>query len=104
MNTYVVEEKKLENSIELRENKKTVIYVTGVLTILLIGFTLYNAFTSNLAQEQFISTTSRINELEGVIKSGASKNTTTFYSNEESTTVSYSLLIWVTKLPHVESI
>ncbi|WP_456458988.1 RDD family protein [Reichenbachiella sp.] len=104
LHTFVVKENELENSIEFQTNKKTGVYVTGVLIILLVSFTLYNATTSNPTQEQFISATTTINDIEGVIKSGASRNTTTFYGKQESTTVSYNLVIWVSKLPKSETL
>lgn len=100
LGTYVVNVDESETIVELQPNNKLGIYLFLGLTIILIGFTTYNLTSKDSAINDFDEVLGKIGDIEGVLRVGAGRNTTTFYGDEKSITKSYSLLLHVQEIPN----
>ncbi|MEP0365564.1 MAG: RDD family protein [Cyclobacteriaceae bacterium] len=98
--TYVVNVEQSENVKELQPNSKIGIYLSIGLTIVLISFTTYNLMNKDSVINDFDDVIGEIGEIDGVLRVGATRNTTTFYGDEKSITESYSLLLHVQEIPN----
>ncbi|WKV11814.1 RDD family protein [Marivirga harenae] len=97
--TYVVKDEDSENVSELQPNSKIGIYLSIGLTIALISFTTYNLLNKDSVINDYDDVIGKISKIDGILSVEATRNTTTFYGDEESITESYSLLLHVQDIP-----
>lgn len=99
VDSFVTEKEKNESTIDLKPIKKSVFYIYGAITVILIGLTFFNFFSSNKQISDTTMVYKELGEIEDVIRAAVSSNTTTVYGSEESITKSFVATLWVQNLP-----
>lgn len=98
LDTYVVNVDESEIAVELQPNTKIGIYLFLGFTIILIGFTTYNLTNKDTIINDFDEILRKIGSIDGVLRVGATRNTTTFYGDDKSITESYTLILHVQEI------
>lgn len=99
VDSFVTEKEKQESAIELNPIKKRVFYVYGAIIVILVGVTFYNLFTSNDQLNEIKTVYNELQKADEVIRAATSRNITTFYGKEKSTTNNFVATLWVQTLP-----
>lgn len=100
LGTYVVNVEESETVVKPQPNSKLGIYLFLGFTTILLSFTTYSLANKDSVLNDFNDVIGEISQIDGVIGVGATRNTTTFYSDEKSITESYSILLQVQELPN----
>lgn len=101
--SYVVSVQRNEELTALPSYKKLAIYIYGSLIIILLISTAFNFTRTSTEYKSMNSAYDNLNEIDGVINASVSKNTTTVYGEENSTTRTYIASLWLAKLPEDKS-
>ncbi len=98
--SYVTEKEKNEIPIEFNPIKRTPFYIYGVFITLMVGILLYNIFSESSIDDETESVYKKIENIDGVISAGISRNTTTFWGENKSKTESFVITLRVNELPN----
>jgi len=98
--SYVVNIKRQDELTELPSVTKASYYVFGISVVLFTIFTIISLSLLKSKYSDLVSIQERILKIDGVLNVGVSKNTSTVYGQEESTTKSIKAQLWVIKLPN----
>lgn len=97
--SFVTETKKQANQIELKESKKIIFIIYGIIAVLLFGLAVYNTYNNKTITSNVNIVYKKLNQLDGVVRAGTSDNTSTFYGNQKKVTHSFNGVLWVQNLP-----
>lgn len=101
--SYVTQKEKNESLIELTPIKKAPFYTFGILSILFIGVFIFNIFNSKKSDNKVEFVYEKLEDIKGVINASTSRNTTTVFGENKSTTVSFVITLGVQELPDLPS-
>ncbi len=97
--SFVTENRKQDSQIELKKIKKVIFIIYGIIAILLFGLAVYNTYNIKIKTSDVNIVYKKLNKLEGVVRAGASDNTSTFYGKQKIVTHSFNGVLWVQDLP-----
>lgn len=100
VNTFVVNSTRLENTQELKKIRLYPFYIYGIVIVFFISLTIYN-FSKQKPQMKDVTVIHKeLQKIDGVINASASRNTRTFYGNNEKNTTEFFVgTLFVKELP-----
>jgi len=101
INTYVVNTEEYEEGTPLKPNSQVGLYLFLGIVVILVGFTTFNLVNQDSTDTSDEMRTA-LENIDGVIRAGYKRHTTTFYGDEEQVIEQYTLLLYVQEISEDE--